>query len=577
MTLRAALRSVVLSGATDFDGFRDAARGLLQAGVPPQAVVWHTADSAASDLFESSGSDEPASAIAWRAPMVQSRIDEAAHGAEADAPLPDTAPHVSGTDVVETAGPHLDVSFETNAAAAVSRREPITRPHVPAEFLALCRTVVLHADPGRFALLYRLLCRLQGEPGLRHDPLDADRVQARHLAQAVRRDLHKMKAFVRFRRLADAQAAAGAHADDPLHVAWFEPSHHIVEAVAPFFMRRFTAMRWAILTPERCVRWDGTRLQFGPGARRDEALPADAGEALWLTYYQHIFNPARLKLAMMQKEMPRKYWHNLPEATLISGLAAQAAPRMAGMVAQGGTAPARRIPIAVAGARVAALADADDRDDLHDELRDARAGLAPRTEASRLTLADLKPATDRCRDCPIGEHATQAVCGEGPAHAKLMVVGEQPGDREDLQGRPFVGPAGQLFDRAMRTLGLSRDAVFVTNAVKHFKYELRGQRRIHKTPAQQEAAACLQWLEREIDLVQPQGFVALGATAARALLGRAVAVTRERGQWLARDDGRPVLVTLHPSALLRLPDGDREAAYQAWLQDLALASKHVDR
>ncbi|CAN5294928.1 hypothetical protein BH10PSE18_BH10PSE18_25190 [soil metagenome] len=230
---------------------------------------------------------------------------------------------------------------------------------VPPAFLRLCETVILHDDPGRFGLLYRLLWRLVLEPGLRHDPVDADRLHAQHMAQAIRRDMHKMKAFVRFRTVGQADG------QPPLHVAWFEPDHHIVEAVAPFFVRRFTQMRWAILTPERSLEWlpgmaqvsDATpadmhadnhgtahgTLRFGPGARRTDAPPADAGEALWLTYYRHIFNPARLKLAMMQKEMPRRYWRNLPEAELIGALSAEATTRSGRMIDAPATQPKRRI------------------------------------------------------------------------------------------------------------------------------------------------------------------------------------------------------------------------------------------
>jgi DNA polymerase len=162
-----------------------------------------------------------------------------------------------------------------------------------------------------------------------------------------------------------------------------------------------------------------------------------------------------------------------------------------------------------------------------------------------------------------------------------MLVGEQPGDQEDLKGRPFVGPAGRLLDRAVQQLGWDRSQLYVTNAVKHFKYEPRGKRRIHKTPAQREADACLHWLESEIAAVQPQALVALGATAARQLLGRPVAVTRERGQWLReRADGLPVLVTLHPSALLRAETfggGNDEEIYTLWLKDLGEATRHLPR
>jgi DNA polymerase len=191
--------------------------------------------------------------------------------------------------------------------------------------------------------------------------------------------------------------------------------------------------------------------------------------------------------------------------------------------------------------------------------------------------AVLRRATDRCRECPIGEHATQSVIGEGPIPARLMLVGEQPGDQEDRLGRVFVGPAGRMLDRALAELGWPRERLYVTNAVKHFKFELRGKRRMHKTPAQREAAACLHWLEDEIRLVRPRAIVAMGATAARVLTGRPVSVTAERGQWIERAaDALPVLVTLHPSALLRVraPD-DAQAAYRLWIRDFRAAARFV--
>jgi len=195
----------------------------------------------------------------------------------------------------------------------------------------------------------------------------------------------------------------------------------------------------------------------------------------------------------------------------------------------------------------------------------------PDRDRSIASLAALRVATQACRACPLGARATQAVNGEGPLRPRVMLVGEQPGDQEDRMGRPFVGPSGRLLDRALVQLGWSRDEVYMTNAVRHFKFELRGKRRMHKTPAQQEIAACLDWLEREIELVAPKVIVALGATAARALLGRPIAVMRERGHWLEREDGLRVLITLHPSALLRLPPDQREEAFGQWIDDLRLA------
>lgn len=512
-----ALHLVVLNGAADWIGFRREARALLAKGMAPEQVSWHADDDPCEDLF---------------------------------------AQQVPRTVVAESPSP------------------PASANQVPPAFIALCETVVMHSDPARFGLLYRLLWRLVHEPALRHDPIDADRVRAQHMAQQVRRDMHKMKAFVRFRELPQDDGK-------PLHVAWFEPSHHVVDATAPFFMRRFTQMRWAILTPRRSVRWMGEALEFGPGARREDAPPADAGESLWLTYYRSIFNPARLKLSMMRKEMPRKYWHNLPEASLIGMLSAQARTRTGQMIEADASVPQRRIPIRHATARFESVGGwPQDSRKPFDKLRANGGDKANRDDANadrasadaNEQLALLRRAADRCRECPIGQHATQAVCGEGPAGAALMVVGEQPGDQEDLRGRPFVGPAGQLFDRAMAQLGWPREKLYITNAVKHFKYELRGKRRIHKTAGQREAAACLHWLESEMDLVQPQALIALGATAARALLGREVAVTRERGQWHVDARGRKVLVTLHPSALLRGDPLTQDADFNRWVADLSQAS-----
>lgn len=501
-------RFISLQGPSDLAGFKRAARSLLTQHVRPEGVSWHSSHDSMRDLFAVAG--------------------EGDEKARSGAALPD---QLEAPD-----------TLERSDAPAVT---------VPAEFLQLCQTVILHSGAHRFGLLYRLLWRLQHESALRHDPLDADWIEAQRLAQAVRRDMHKMKAFVRFRTVQD-EAFKTRPEGGPLHVAWFEPEHHIVEAIAPFFARRFTQMRWAILTPDCSVDWNGASLRFGPGALKADAPPADAGELLWLTYYQNTFNPARLKLKMMQKEMPRRYWKNLPEASFISGMAAEATRRSADMVDQPPSTPRRRIPAFQTT---------------------APASQPPVFLIQPLSLPTLNRAAQHCRDCPIGEHATQAVSGEGPVGARLMLVGEQPGDQEDLRGRPFVGPAGQLLDRALKDLGWLRPSLYLTNAVKHFKFEPRGKRRIHKSPAQKEMAACRQWLESEIELVKPEAVVALGATAAASLLGRPVAVMSERGQWFVRDDGLPVLVTLHPAALLRADPEQHADAYRAWLDDLRKADE----
>jgi len=195
----------------------------------------------------------------------------------------------------------------------------------------------------------------------------------------------------------------------------------------------------------------------------------------------------------------------------------------------------------------------------------------------RHTLDATRKAAAHCHDCPLWEHATQTVFGEGPDKAGLMLVGEVPGDKEDLAGHPFVGPAGALLDRALTAAGVSRSTVYVTNAVKHFKWEPRGKRRLHKTPAQAEVAACHQWLKRELELVGPRLIIALGATAARALLGPGTTVESNRGKTLHLDDGTPVRITMHPSAVLRVPREAHAEAYARFLADIKAAVRLLDK
>jgi len=196
--------------------------------------------------------------------------------------------------------------------------------------------------------------------------------------------------------------------------------------------------------------------------------------------------------------------------------------------------------------------------------------------ADRPTFRSVREAARACRRCPLYRNATQTVFGEGPAAATIMLVGEQPGDQEDLQGRPFVGPAGKMLDRALADAGIDRTAVYVTNAVKHFKFEPRGKKRLHKKPAVGEIEACRWWLEQEIELVRPDITVALGATAARALVGRTVTLARWRGRITELRPGLPGLVTIHPSFLLRVPDADARAReYKSFVADLRLIVRQV--
>lgn len=397
---------------------------------------------------------------------------------------------------------------------------------VPKGFAELARTVICHSDPERFGLLYQLLIDLKARRSHMGDQTDPLLRKLEMMAKTVRRDIHKMRAFVRFRRVEQ---------DGAEHfIAWFEPEHHIVRTNAAFFMRRFAGMQWSILTPQLSIHWDKDRLHEGPAARKEDAPSEDIIEDQWKTYYGSIFNPARLKVKAMLKEMPKKYWHNMPETALVSELIQSARNREVAMVER----------------------------EIQPQAKD--------------TVASLHAEAARCRRCPLYGPATQLVFGEGPDNAKLMFVGEQPGDQEDMAGRPFVGPAGQLFNAALAEAGVDRAKAYVTNAVKHFKFKPQGKRRIHDKPNIGEINHCRWWLKREIDLVQPELIVALGATAARSLTGKNIPITANRGQFFESLEGVPVLVTIHPSFLLRLPDAEAaELERKKFVADLASVKDRV--
>jgi len=403
---------------------------------------------------------------------------------------------------------------------------------LPRALTDLITPVVCHRDPERYALLYQLIWRTRhGEAGLVANPADRLIHRLEMMRKAIRRDLHKMHAFVRFRETVAPDGIAR-------YIAWFEPDHYIVEATAGFFIERFRSMIWAILTPVGSLFWNTEYLALG-GPGNKQALPEeDAFEAGWCSYYASIFNPARLNPTMMRSEMATKYWRNLPEARLIPNLIREAPERVRTMVAHTADVPRHRDP-----ARAVAAMDKQNPRSLDDLNR---------------IIASSQPMVTG---------GTRAVLGEGRIGAAIALVGEQPGEAEDTAGRPFVGPAGQMLDRALAEAGIERSSLYVTNAVKHFKYEQRGKRRMHATPSAGEVKHYRWWLLQEIEFVQPRLVVALGATALLALTGKALPLLRNRGPMSLGD--RPGFVTIHPSYLLRLPDeASRQAAYAGFVQDL---------
>lgn len=476
--------SIRLEGLNDFEEWRAKARQLLTAGMAPEQ-------------------------LAWRVPGEDSGLFEA------------------GDDMLP----------------------PGDRPvgTVPPAFMALAQQAICHADPQRFGLLYRFLWRLLDDRELMGVASDPDLARLTRMASAVRRDSHKMKAFVRFKAIADDSGLER-------YAAWFEPEHYTLEGTAPFFARRFDGMIWAILTPYRSALWDGESLAFGPGGKKSDVPQDDAVEADWKTYFSSIFNPARLKVSMMKSEMPVKYWRNLPEAELIAPLIRNARQMESEMIDRIATQPPSR------------------------HLRKQAHEVNANEDAGEITsLADARAAVQGCRRCPLYELATQAVFGEGPARAEVMFVGEQPGDQEDLAGKPFVGPAGKVLDAAVESVGIDRSRVYVTNAVKHFKFEPRGKRRIHQRPDGGEVQACKFWLNLEIGFVRPKVIVALGATAAQSLLGKSVTISKLRGAPISMEDGTLLFVTNHPSYLLRIPDAESKARERAKFEsDLVLVREALE-
>ena len=477
---------ITLDGETDFDGWRKAARALALNDVKPSDVSWRVAGDA-PELFEPT------------VPPLE--------------PLPGTF-------------------------------------NVPAKFVELADIAILHRNPERFALLYRLLWRLRQNHDLLDIATDSDVAEVTAMAKAVRRDEHKMHAFVRFREVGREQKSH--------FVAWFEPEHHIVELAAPFFARRFADMPWSILTPDVCAHWDGHAVSITPGVSRSEAPTADRLEETWRSYYASIFNPARLKVAAMRNEMPKKYWRNLPEASLIKPLIEGAGRTASAMIANAATEPhkpQKRL----------------EPPEVNDKASEMARKHADDIETLRQEAAD-------CRACPLYKDATQTVFGEGQQTARMMLVGEQPGDKEDLAGKPFVGPAGQMLDRALEEAGIDRGAVYVTNAVKHFKFVPRGKIRLHQKPNTPEIKACRQWYERELAAIKPDLVVAMGATAAQSVFGKITPINKNRGHPIDLDDGTRALVTVHPSYLLRLPDADaRTREYRRFVEDLRMAADLLRR
>ncbi|MPT48782.1 MAG: DUF4130 domain-containing protein [Sphingobium sp.] len=410
---------------------------------------------------------------------------------------------------------------------------------VPQAFLRLAGSVIWHNAPERFALLYQALWRLSRREGNPISPADALGRRLNLMAKAVGRDIHKMHAFVRFREVP-------GHGDRRSFAAWFEPEHHTLEPGSRFFVKRFADMDWMIATPRLTACYEAGKLRFGPGGPQPD-LPEDASEALWATYFANIFNPARVKLNAMQSEMPKKYWKNLPETRLIPDMLKDAEARVERMRAAG-TSIARPGAAAISTRYRATM---------------------PKPVERPATMEEARLAVRHCHQCGLCEAATQAIWGEGNSKAALMIVAGQPEDKDDLSGRPFTGPDGQMVRDMLTEAAIDPAQIWMTHAVKHYKFTPQGKNRVPVAPDRDEILACRQWLALELAFVQPRIILALGEGAAFSLTGDDGPLSLRRGRTEKGLLGTPVLLSWHPADIAQMAGAARQKqARQELLADL---------
>lgn len=398
---------------------------------------------------------------------------------------------------------------------------------IPREFIETAHFVSAYNDDSTWSLLYRILYRIVYEnKNILKNPLDTDVLDFERKRNLVSRDLHKMKAFVRFKEIKKD--------DQSIYVAWHRPDHRVLKFSAPFFTDRFNGMNFIIFTEDESMEWINGELKFGPGISQKDAESFDETEELWKTYYASIFNPARLKIKMMKKELPVRHWKTLPEAELIDGLIREA-PNMV--------------------------------QDFYDTQRTSAVASIPRNVSN---LSELKAALPTCAACTICPKASGPVFGEGPMNADIVFVGEQPGNEEDLAGSPFVGPAGKLFMDALARAKISRSEVYLTNAVKGFKFRDQDGFRKHVNPSSTEISACRPWVKAELEMIKPRVLVCLGASAAQSIFGKMMKVGESHGKVFQTSHSDYTIILSHPSAILRVQDPlEKERLHEQFINDIA--------
>ncbi|RKE39785.1 DNA polymerase [Paraburkholderia sp. BL23I1N1] len=479
-----------------FAAWRRAARALLRQGVDPSQIEW--VESGSEAAVESRGADNGSAAGHALPSSATSAAEHIACATAAGVPGAEPAGIVAG-----------DVDTGTTAALAI-----------PRELLSWLKTAACFRAPDRWALLYRVLWRwTHGE----HHVLDLSDPDGALLDQRIKAIEHETEDLLTLTLFRRRDPSMGP----PEFVGWYEPHHDLLERAAARFAARMGDSTWMLATPHGAVFWNGMLLRIDrPAAEEREpaahALPASAmtgeaitstpAEALWLAYYANAFNG-------LPSPVPLRYWRMPPAGPPLPARLARERSRL--------------------GAQSAAVTVPP----------------TPPVEYSAMTPPLLEPTGPlaTCRRCALWRNAKQTVAGAGPASAAIMVVGEQPGEYENQHGEPFTGPTGQLLDAVLVRAGLERKALYLTYAVKHYKWETLDQQRVHRTPARREVEACQYWLEKELTRVAPRVVVTLGATALKALTGAHVNLSEYLGQTIAHE-GRLIVPAWHPSYALGMAD-----------------------
>lgn len=406
---------------------------------------------------------------------------------------------------------------------------------VSADFIAFSKTVSYHVSPKRWPLLYEALWRITHSEkhlfALFTDPLVRE---LNLMKKAVRRDAHKAKAFIRFKKY--------TRNNSDVYVAWHEPDHRILEIIGSFFARRYSDMVWSVFTPEESMHWDLKTLTFREGSTKEVIQTEDEMDKLWRDYYRAIFNPARIKIKAMKKEMPVRYWKNLPEASMIASLLREAPSRVDSMLKH--------------------------TEGWHKSATD----FIPED----YDIDILRAAAKKCEGCPLYVVGSQTVFGEGSKNAALMLIGEQPGNEEDRLGRPFIGPAGKLLDKALDGAELKRNNLYLTNAVKHFEFNVVNGQKQNITPNLRKIIDCNAWLQAEIKAINPKVIVTLGVVAGRALFGSAFKLKDVLGN-IQMFGNIKVVSTIHPAYVLRTQDNvQQKQLFEDLMNHLKLAKSKIN-